>query len=77
MKIYTEKNLEADSVEVLLNHFELKQLVDALCQFEAKISQFKSENRQVEKLGFTHMHYKDNCKENEADIVFYVNLDEK
>lgn len=79
MKIYTEKNIEADSVELLLNYQELKELANALMEFETKVKKFKLENKDKENLGFTHLHFKD-CgsigKKSKADIVFYVDLNE-
>lgn len=79
MKIYTEKNIEADSVELLLNYQELKELANALMEFETKVKKFKLENKDKENLGFTHLHFQD-CgsigKKSKADIVFYVDLNE-
>lgn len=79
MKIYTAKNIEADSVELLLNYQELKELANTLMEFETKVKKFKLENKDKENLGFTHLHFKD-CgsigKKSKADIVFYVDLNE-
>ena len=77
MKVFTESNIEADSVELLLNYQELKELTNALVKFEAEIKQFKANNKEKNNLGFTHMHFKDCCstsKNSKADIVFYVDL---
>lgn len=80
MKIYTAKNTEADSVEVLLNYHELKELANALMKFEDEVKQFKMKNKDKESLGFTHLHFKD-CgsigKNSKADMVFYVALNEE
>ena len=78
MKIYVAYNKTADSVEVILNQQELKELVDGLVKFETRIKQFKVKNAGKEKLGFTHLHYKDCCslgKHSKEDIVFYVDMD--
>ena len=81
MKIYTAKNKEAkSSVEISLNYQELKKLVSSLVNFENEIEQFKENNKDAKNIGFTHLHLKD-CglieKNNESDIVFYVDLDDK
>lgn len=79
MKIYTANNTETDSVEILLNYQELKELINSLKKFEDEVNQFKTKNKEAEGLGFTHLHLKDcglideNCK---SDIVLYLNLDE-
>ena len=65
MKIYTANNTEADSVEILLTYQELKKMIDSLMKFEDKVNQFKTKNKDVESLGFTHLH-----------IVLYLNLNE-
>lgn len=79
MKIYSEKNTETDSVEILLNYNELKKMVISLKQFEDEVYQFKAKNKDVCNLGFTHLHLKD-CgvidKNSGSDIVFYINLSE-
>lgn len=80
MKIYTANNTEADdSVEILLNHQELKKLINSLKKFKDEGNQFKIKNKDAEGLGFTHLHLKD-CglidKNSKSDIVFYLNLDE-
>lgn len=80
MKIYTAYNTEADdSIEILLNYQELKNVINSLETFEDEINKFKSKNKDSDGLGFTHLHFKDcglldkNCK---SDIVLYLNLDE-
>ena len=79
VKIYAKKDIETDSVEILLSHQELKTLVSYLSKFEDEVQQFKLRNKDKENLGFTHLHFKD-CglvgKNSHADIVFYVNLNE-
>ncbi|MBQ7968192.1 MAG: hypothetical protein IJ292_00010 [Clostridia bacterium] len=79
MKIYAEKDIETDSVEILLNHQELETLASYLNKFEDEVKQLKLRNKDKENLGFTHLHFKD-CglvgKNSHADIVFYVNLSE-
>ena len=45
MKIYTERNKEADSVEISLNYQELRKMVISLKKFEDKVSQFKLKNK--------------------------------
>ena len=79
MKIYAEQNVETNSVEILLNYQELKDLVGALTKFENEVEQFKEENKEKDNLGFTHLHLID-CdsafKNGESDIVFYVDLNE-
>ena len=47
MKIYTERNKEADSVEISLNYQELRKMVISLKKFEDKVSQFKLKNKSV------------------------------
>ncbi len=59
MKIYTENNTEADSVEILLNHQELKKLINSLKKFEDEVDRFKTKNKEAEGGGFTHLHLKD------------------
>lgn len=80
MRIYTEKDTEVDSVEVLINYQELRVLADSLMKFETEIKEFKIKNKDKESLGFTHLHFKD-CgsigKNSKADIVFYVDLNEE
>ncbi|MBE6903824.1 MAG: hypothetical protein E7480_04360 [Ruminococcaceae bacterium] len=80
MKIYAEKDIETDSVEILLNYQELKTLASALTKFEDEVKRFKIENEDKKELGFTHLHFKD-CgligKNSNSDIVFYVDLNEK
>lgn len=75
MKIYTEDDTETDSVELLLNYRELREMANALAKFEEKVREFKMENK--DNLGFTHLHFKD-CgltgKDSKADVVFYVDL---
>lgn len=79
MKIYTENNTEADSVEILLNHQELKELINSLKKFEDEVDRFKTKNKEAEGLGFTHLHLKD-CglidQNSKSDIVLYLNLSE-
>lgn len=48
MKIYTENNTEADSVEILLNHQELKELINSLKKFEDEVNRFKTKNKEAE-----------------------------
>ena len=80
MRIYTTNNTEADSVELLLNYQELKELANALMKFETEVKKFKIENKDRERLGFTHLHFKD-CgsigENSKADIVFYVDLNDE
>lgn len=77
LKIYTAKNIEADSVELLLNYQELDELTNALMEFKTKVKKFELENQDRESVGFTHLYFKD-CgpmgKKSKADIVFYVDL---
>lgn len=79
MKIYTANNTETDSVEILLNYQELKELINSLKKFEDEVNQFKTKNKEAEGLGFTHLHLKD-CglidENSKSDIVLYLNLDE-
>lgn len=79
MKIYTENNTEADSVEILLNHQELKKLINSLKKFEDEVDRFKTKNKEAEGGGFTHLHLKD-CglidQNSKSDIVLYLNLSE-
>lgn len=79
MKIYTENNTEADSVEILLNYQELKKLVNSLKKFEDEVSQFKKKSNDTKDLGFTHLHIKD-CglidENSKSDIILYLNLNE-
>lgn len=79
MKIYTENNTEADSVEILLNHQELKELINSLKKFEDEVDRFKTKNKEAEGGGFTHLHLKD-CglidQNSKSDIVLYLNLSE-
>ena len=79
VKFYTTNNTETDSVEILLNYQELKKLVNSLKNFEDEVNQFKTENKDAEGLGFTHLHLKD-CglidKNSKSDIVLYLNLNE-
>lgn len=80
MKIYSNSGEEKQNVEILLSYKELIELVRALKKFEDSINEFKKNNNEQEKLGFTHLHYKDyypKCSDNKTDIIFYVNLDEK
>lgn len=80
VKIYIAKNTETDSVEILLDYYELKELSKALIKFEDEVEKFKIKNKDKEDLGFTHLHFKDCVPTNintETDIVFYVNLNEK
>lgn len=77
MKIYAEEIGETDRVEVLLNHQELKELLEALRSFEKEIEQYKRKNSGKEDLGFTHLHFIDSCpigKNSKTDIVFYVDM---
>ena len=81
MKVYTAKNKEArSSIEILLNHKELKNLINSLSKFENEIEQFNAKSKDVENAGFTHLHLKD-CglieETNKSDIIFYVDLDDK
>lgn len=79
MKIYTANNTETDSVEILLNYQELKELINSLKKFEDEVNQFKTKNKEAEGLGFTHLHLKD-CglidENSKSDIVLYLNLNE-
>lgn len=79
VKIYTANNTETDSVEILLNYQELKELLNSLKKFEDEVNQFKTKNKEAEGLGFTHLHLKD-CglidENSKSDIVLYLNLDE-
>ncbi|MBR6050769.1 MAG: hypothetical protein IKP68_06145 [Clostridia bacterium] len=79
MKIYAEKDIETDSVELLLSCEELETLASYLTKFGIEVKQLKLRNNDKQNLGFTHLHFKD-CglvgKNSRADIVFYVNLDE-
>ena len=79
MKIYTERNKEADSVEISLNYQELRKMVISLKKFEDKVSQFKLKNKDKKDLGSTHLHLQD-CgitgENSKSDVVFYVNLNE-
>ena len=79
VKIYAVDNVESSGVEVLLNHDELKILVNALLEFESKIERYKQDNANKKNLGYTHMHFRDYIYKGEkieTDIVFYVNLNE-
>ena len=79
VKIYTANNTENDSVEILLNYQELKKLINSLKKFEDEVNQFKTKNKEVEGLGFTHLHLRD-CglidENSKSDIVLYLNLNE-
>ena len=79
VEIYTAKNTETDSVEILLNYQELKKLINSLKKFEDEVNQFKTKNKEAEGLSFTHLHLKD-CglidKNSISDIVLYLNLNE-
>ena len=78
MKIYSCNGIE-ENVEFLMNHQELKTLLEMLVKFESKIEQYKKENKGGD-LGFTHVHYKDYNrvgKKSDVDIVFYINLNEQ
>ena len=79
MKIYTANNTETDSVEILLNYQELKELINSLKKFEDEVNHFKTKNKEAEGLGFTHLHLKD-CglidENSKSDIVLYLNLNE-
>lgn len=80
MKIYSDKDKEESSVELLLNYQELRALVDALAKFEAEIKQYKTKNKTKNNLGFTHMHFMDYYQPIEkpnTDIIFYVDLDDE
>ena len=76
VKIYNGNT--KDSVEVLLNYQELKKTINSLKEFEDKIYQFKTKNKGVKDLGYTHIHLKD-CglinQNSKSDLVFYINLD--
>ena len=81
MKIFVEYYKEHnDSVEIVLNHQELKCLVAALKKFEDSVNQIK-EKKQCGELGdYTHLHLQD-CgiideANGNADLVFYVNVKE-
>ncbi len=79
VKIYTENNTEADSVEILLNYQELRKLVISLKKFEDEVGQFKMKNKNTKDLGFTHLHLKDYGlidKNSKSDIILYLNLNE-
>ena len=79
VKIYTANNTETDSVEILINYQELKELINSLKKFEDEVNQFKTKNKEAEGLGFTHLHLKD-CglidENSKSDIVLYLNLNE-
>lgn len=79
VKIYTANNTENDSVEILLNYQELKKLINSLKKFEDEVNRFKTKNKEVEGLGFTHLHLRD-CglidENSKSDIVLYLNLNE-
>lgn len=79
MKIYSSDNTETDSVEIVLNYHELKELVNSLKKFEDEVCQFKTKNKDTGVSGFTHLHLKD-CglidKNSKSDVVFYLNLNE-
>ncbi len=79
VKIYTANNTENDSVEILLNYQELKKLINSLKKFEDEVNQFKTKNKEVDGLGFTHLHLRD-CglidENSKSDIVLYLNLNE-
>ena len=79
VKIYTANNTENNSVEILLNYQELKKLINSLKKFEDEVNQFKTKNKEVEGLGFTHLHLRD-CglidENSKSDIVLYLNLNE-
>ena len=79
VKIYTENNTEADSVEILLSYQELRKLIISLKKFENEVSQFKTKSKDTKDLGFTHLHLKD-CglidENSKSDIVLYLNLNE-
>jgi len=78
MNIYIEKEnstLEISEVEILCSKKELDILIDALVAFQCDINKHVENNNSVG--GFTHMHTQDNIdmkKENNKDIVFYVDL---
>ena len=78
MKIYSDRDKQENSIELLLNHNELKKLINGLWEFERNIEKYKADNKGKSDLGFTHMHYKDIDRvgeKDEPDIVFYVDLD--
>jgi len=77
MKLYAKHQEETNSVEILLNHAELKQLLNALNKFEAELEQHKIANKENALNGFTHFHLQDHNAElrvDQKDIVFYVDL---
>ena len=79
VKIYTANNTENDSVEILLNYQELKKLINSLKKFEDEVNQFKTKNKEVEGLGFTHLHLRD-CgliDENANQIVLISMINRK
>lgn len=81
MKIYTDRNKEANSsIEISLNHQELKNLVNCLTDFDHKIDKFQNANIGKENLGFAHLHLKD-CglieENSKTDIVLYIDLNDK
>ena len=51
MKIYTERNKEADSVEISLNYQEFRKMMISLKKFEDKVSQFKLKNKDKKRFG--------------------------
>lgn len=79
LKVYIENSTDSDSIEILFNGNELKKIVNSLSKFEDECERFKKRNKDKEKLGFTHLHLKDEGlidEDSKLDIVLYVNLDE-
>ena len=80
MKIYTEYDTESDSVEILLDYKELKELTSTLVKFEQKVTEFLEKNKNQNNLGFTHVHFRDlgtKPSTSDPDIVIYVDLDKR
>ena len=77
MKLYAKHQEETNSVEILLSHTELKQLLNALNKFEKEIEQHKIANKENILNGFTHFHLQDHdaeLRDDQKDIVFCVDL---
>lgn len=71
---------EFSDIEFSCTKKELDVLIDLLLQFQEKVNHYIDNNKNATELGFTHMHYRDNNKiwcEDDADIVFYVNCNER
>ena len=77
MQLYFECDNDNETLEILINHHELKRIINSLIQFDEQIEHFKTIDIGKRERGYTHIHLKDSeviLNNHKQDIVLYVKI---